>query len=611
MKMETKEEGKRLSPGDPSSYSRPDEVKVLETFLELDVNFEDHVLEGSATLTVEKVLAFASTLILDSRNLDISQVSCEGSELVFSLGNPCEMGSMLQIQLPKSKRGQLAKLEIKVSYKTEKDCSALQWLSPQQTAGKTHPYMFSQCQAIHCRSIVPCQDTPSVKSKYSAQITAPADLTVLMSAVRQEERLIMDGTLKVTSFLQKIPIQSYLIAIVVGKLESRDIGPRSKVWCEKEYIECAASDFSETETMITTAESICGPYIWGVYDILVLPPSFPFGGMENPCLTFVTPTILTGDKSLTDVIAHEIAHSWSGNLVTNSNFEHFWLNEGFTMFIERKIKAKMANSESLRHFEGIGGWKKLEYGIEVLGEDNPKTRLVPNLSGVDPDDAFSVVPYEKGFAFLWYLEELVGGSSVFDPFLKDYIETYKHQSIDSNTFKKFVIKHFPELESKVEWNDWFYKAGMPIYKPNYDTTLSKACEELKNKIIQGNVTNDFDNLNVGQKIGFLSLLMDESTALPVETLETMQKNYKLNDTRNSEIKFIWIRLGLKCRWEKAIEMAIGMIKEQGRMKFTRPLYRDLFAWDKTRNLALDTFRENKQNMMKVSIQGVEFDLKLR
>ena len=198
-----------------------------------------------------------------------------------------------------------------------------------------------------------------------------------------------------------------MIAIAGGKLESRKVGPRSHVWSELEYVDKAAYEFAETETMLQKAEELNGPYVWGIYDILVLPPSFPYGGMENPCLTFATPTLLAGDRSLTNVIAHEIAHSWTGNLVTNKNSEHFWLNEGFTVYTERKILGKMYG-EQLRHFSAIDGWRKLKYAIDILGNDNPLTNLVVDLDGVSPDEAFSRVPYEKGSTFLWYLEEIVG-----------------------------------------------------------------------------------------------------------------------------------------------------------------------------------------------------------
>ena len=249
--------------------------------------------------------------------------------------------------------------KITVSYSTTNGSTALGWLTPEQTADKQHPFLFSKCQSIKCRSMLPCQDSPSVKATFSAEMKAPSALTVLMSGIRKGEPESLYGGLSVTRWKQEVPIPSYLIAIAVGALESRKIGPRSQVWAEASVVDEAAFDFSETETMLQTAEELCGPYVWGIYDILVLPPSFPSGGMENPCLTFVTPTLISGDKSNANIIAHEIAHSWTGNLVTNINWEHFWLNEGFTVFTERKIMGRM-EGEPARHFNAILGWENLK-----------------------------------------------------------------------------------------------------------------------------------------------------------------------------------------------------------------------------------------------------------
>jgi leukotriene-A4 hydrolase len=236
-----------------------------------------------------------------------------------------DVGSKLTITLPTKTDGEL---KLKIHYKTAPTASALQWLTKEQTSGKLHPFMFSQCQAIHARSILPCQDTPSVKFTYNATLRHAKELTALMSAIR------VSGDNGVTLYKQSVPIPSYLLAIAVGDLYSKKIGPRTAVWAEKDVVDEAAEEYRDTEKFLETAESICGPYLWQQYDLLVMPPSFPFGGMENPCLTFVTPTTIAGDRSLVDVVAHEISHSWTGNLVTNANFEHFWLNEGFTVFVE-------------------------------------------------------------------------------------------------------------------------------------------------------------------------------------------------------------------------------------------------------------------------------------
>jgi len=422
----------------------------------------------------------------------------------------------------------------------------------------------------------------------------------------------------VHTFNQKIPIQSYLIAIAAGDLESRKIGPRSHVWSEKEYVDKAAYDFAETETMLQKAEELCGPYVWGIYDILVLPPSFPYGGMENPCVTFATPTLLAGDRSLADVIAHEIAHSWTGNLVTNSNFEHFWLNEGFTVFTEQKIVGRM-KGEPARHFSAIMRWKDLIYSVmTVQGETNPLTALVVDLTGVDPDDAFSVVPYIKGSTFLWYLEHLVGGPSLMEPFLKSYYDEFKYKSIDSNQFKEYFLNYFKDKDlSAIEWDKWFHEPGMPLYKPNYDQSLAIACAELSKKWVNWNMesepcpftSKDMDNLSSGQRIEFLAQLLEEAP-LSVEKLNKMEQLYNLNANNNSEIKCKWIRLGLKGKWMNAVPRAVEMVTEQGRMKFLRPIYRDLYNNEDTRQIALETFEKNKPSMMHVAIQGLEIDLKI-
>jgi leukotriene-A4 hydrolase len=611
----------RLSADDPTSYANLDEAKVVDIFLKLDVDFDKHVLAGTVTLTVEKVKADAARLVLDSSDLKIHSATEEstGRALDFTVADPGFVGSKVVVKLPTTTD---KTVKITIEYSTSNNASALQWLSPAQTAGKTHPYLFSQCQAIHCRSMVPLQDTPAVKSTYSAEITAPAELTVLMSAVRQgEPESVADGKKRLHRFTQKIPIQSYLIAIAAGKLESRKIGPRSHVWSEKEFIDASAYEFEDTELMLKSAEELCGPYVWGTYDILVLPPSFPYGGMENPCLTFSTPTLLAGDKSLANVIAHEIAHSWSGNLVTNKNFEHFWLNEGFTVFTERKITGRLEGGEPMRHFSAIGGWNDLSEAInDVLGKDNKLTALVLDLTGVDPDDAFSIVPYEKGSAFLWYLEDTVGGPTKMEPFLRSYYDHFKYKSIDSYEFKAFFLDYFKSetIVTSIDWEGWFNNPGMPPYKPKYDDSLARACYELKDKWVKWNEqgpapdnVGDWNKLTSGQKVEFLGVLLAEEKPLSIKKLEKMEELYKLNSVINAEIRCRWIRLGLAGHWKDAIPRAVKMVTDQGRMKFLRPIYRDLYKWEESREAALEIFEKNRGSMMKVAIQGLEKDLKLK
>ncbi|KAB7500706.1 Leukotriene A-4 hydrolase [Armadillidium nasatum] len=431
-----------------------------------------------------------------------------------------------------------------------------------------------------------------------------------MSALKDKESTT-EGEMTCYRFNQPVVIPSYLIAIVVGDLVSENIGPRSKVWTEREVVKKAAHEFTETETMLSIAEQICGPYVWQQYDLLVLPPSFPYGGMENPCLTFVTPSLLAGDRSLADVIAHEICHSWTGNLVTNCNWEHFWLNEGFTMFLERKILEKM-KGKSARHLSAIEGWESLSLGIETIGKDNPTTFLVPDYEGVDPDEAYSVVPYEKGHTFLWYLENLLGGPEVFDPFLKAYIEKYHHQSIDTEVFKSFLLNYFSdkaEVLKTVDWNAWLKTPGMPFYKPKFDTSLVEACEELCDKWVKWEVKEpcqfvkkDLEAFSSEQIIVLLDKIL--AASLSLEKIQKMNEVYQFSDSENAEIKFRWLRSCIKARWIEKLDEIIKYLNTYGRLKYVKPLYRDLYDWEEVRPKAIDNFSANKDSMMQIPISVI-------
>ena len=406
----------------------------------------------------------------------------------------------------------------------------------------------------------------------------------MLSAVRVGDgTLLTDGLTKEYRFKQVIPIPSYLIAIVVGDLVSKQVGPRSHVWSEPELIDRCAYEFAETEQMVATAEEIVGPYVWGVYDLLILPPSFPFGGMENPCLTFVTPTLLAGDRSLTNVVAHEIAHSWTGNLVTNKNWGNFWLNEGFTRFLEMKIVGRLSGGEPNRQFKATEGLKALKFEIQSLGADNPYTKLLIDMKGVDPDDAFSSVPYEKGHTFLFYLEQLLGGPQVFEPFLRAYIEKFKFKSIDTNDFKGFLTEYFkdkPSLLKSIDWNLWLNSTGMPPIIPDYDQTLSEECTALAQRWITANdnelsqfSVRDLSSMDSWQRIDFLNQLLESESPISATKMIAITDAYDLRSVQNAEIRALWIRVGLKAHWKGCVDDAIEFITSQGRMKFLKPIYR--------------------------------------
>ncbi|XP_036368514.1 leukotriene A-4 hydrolase-like [Octopus sinensis] len=520
------------------------------------------------------------------------------------------------------KASQTGRLTVGIEYETSPDSSALFWLSPLQTAGKQHPYLYSQCEPIHARSFVPCQDSPGVKFPYTAKVTVLKEFVVLMSALQQSSNVCRSNSSKMEFFFkQPVPIPSYLIAIVVGDLASRNIGPRSKVWSETEFLDKAAFEFSETEEMLKVAENLMGPYVWSQYDLVVLPPSFPYGGMENPCLTFVTPTLLAGDKSLANVIAHEISHSWTGNLVTNSTFEHFWLNEGHTTFVERKICAKLGCGEPLRNLLGMIGKKSW---ADYVNNPNTKpnfTRLVPELKGVSPDDSFSSVPYEKGYALLYYLEDLVGGPEVFEPFLKAYIEHFKYHSINSHQWKEFLLSYFTEKGKgsalrRVNWNDWFFETGMPAVPISYQSCLADACQQLSEIWCSTGDSNfgqfsssDLDQFSTPQTLEFLNQLMEQDP-FSLTKIAHMESAYHLFSQGNSEILFRWLRLCLRAKWNKCIPHAVSFINKQGRLKFLLPIYELLYQWEDTRQLAIDNFQEHKEEMHNLAVTKISKMLKL-
>lgn len=498
-------------------------------------------------------------------------------------------------------------ISVTIGVKTTGACTALQWLAPAQTGNKKHPYMFSQCQAIHARSIFPCQDTPDSKATWTFNIRSP--LPVIASGLSTGAKDFIpgqhgkSGTLLYT-FDQPVPMPSYLFALASGDLASASIGPRSLIWTGPEELTAAQWEFeADTERYIKIAEQIVYPYPWTTYNILVLPPSFPYGGMENPNATFATPTIVSGDRQNVDVVAHELSHSWSGNLVSCASWEHFWLNEGWTTYLERRIQAAIHGADEYRDFSAIIGWKALSDSIEQFGEEHEFTKLVNDLRGKDPDDAFSSVPYEKGFIFLYHLEKVVGIGR-WDKFIPHYFTVFKNKSLDSYEFKSTLLdffKHDAEASKKLndlDWDEWFYKPGFPP-KPDFDTTLVKACLDLADgwqALNEGTSgfqpsPKDIESFAAQQSYVFLERIQTLPKPLTPRLVETMGEAYGYGKSQNVELVSRFYVVGLQARAKSVYQAAADLAGRVGRMKFVRPLYRGLLKCDE--KLARETFEKNR------------------
>lgn len=568
---------------DPHSHFDDAQPRARRWHLRLLVDFEQKRLRGEATLIFAGMES--GVLDLDTRGLSIHRafVSATHQDLPWELGpeDPI-LGQRLRLQLPEGTLG------VTVAYETSPEASGLQWLSPEQTAGKRHPFLFSQCQAIHARSLVPCQDSAVARVAYDAEVTVPEGLTAVMSAgPTGVEAGPLPGT-RTFRFKMPQPIPSYLLALAVGELESRDLGPRVRVFAEPETIEAAAWEFGETEGFIARAEAVFGPYDWDRYDMIVLPPSFPYGGMENPRMTFLTPTLLAGDRSLVDVVAHELAHSWTGNLVTNATAEHFWLNEGFTVWAERRILRELRGDEA----ESLGwalGQKALDESLARFAGQPELTKLRTQLEGVDPDDAFSSIPYEKGARFVVVLERALG-EGPFLEFVKAYMKRFRFQSITTEEFCAFVEERHPGLLARVNAEAWLHQPGIPADAPRFSSATLEALTALGQGWTTGARPSEaqLEDWSPTELLVFLQQLPRE---LSPEDCAWLDQRLKLTARGNHEILVEWLCIAAGSGYAPAFDRIRQVLSSVGRMKYIRPLYTALGRRPEGRQLARELFAQ--------------------
>lgn len=574
---------------DPHSYSRPDQVAVSHLQLDVAVDFDQKVLTGHATLDLVRHQEDAKTLILDTRDLLIQGVEArlgtadqgKWQKVAHELGaTDAVLGAPLTIQLPEQAQA------VRVNYRSQPQASGLQWLSPEQTAGKKHPFLFSQSQAIHARSWVPLQDTPQVRFTYDARVKTPQGLKAVMSA--ENDPADQDGDY---SFRMPQPIPSYLMALAVGELRYQSMSERTAVYAEPSVLAAAAAEFEDTEAMMVAVEKRFGEYRWGRYDLLILPPSFPFGGMENPRLSFITPTVIAGDKSLVSLIAHELAHSWSGNLVTNAVWADLWLNEGFTTYLERRIMEDLFGTDRMR-MEAVLGFQDLQ---EDLGRvDKADSRLAVELGGRDPDDVFSDVAYEKGRLFLAWLEEKFGRER-FDAWLKSYFDRNAFKTMTTHRFltelNENLLQRHPGIVSMDEVKAWIFQPGLPENHPVPQSDAFIKIDQLRTEWLDGRLAAKDLPVTRWTTHEWLYFINGLPRDLGVEAMQALDQAFALTDSGNNEIAHSWLRLAILNQYKAAYARLDQYLIGIGRRKLIQPLYEELMKTEQGKMMAKRVYQE--------------------
>ena len=581
---------------DYHSFANPNEIRVTHLSLDLTTNFESKQLVGEVTLDVERTKPENNTLVLDTRALEIQRVSVEGESVPFEMGETDpDLGTPLTITLPSAANS------VTVAYSTSPEASGVQWLTPAQTAGKKHPFLFTQAQAVHARSFIPLQDSPQVRVTYDATIKTPEALLAVMSA-SNDPTTERDGEYE---FNMPQPIPSYLIALAIGDLEFKAMGERTGVYAEPALLESAAKEFEDTEAMLEVTEETYGPYQWDRYDLLILPPSFPFGGMENPRLSFITPTVIAGDKSLVSLIAHELAHSWSGNTVTNATWRDLWLNEGFTTYLTYRIMEMIYGHDRFKK-EAVLGYQDLENDVAAL-EENDEI-LAIDLRGRNPDDVFSNIPYEKGALFLREIEHKIGREN-FDAFLMQYFKDFAFKSITTDTFIAYLddtlLKQYPDKLDANRIHTWIFEPGIPEGAPHPESDAFTKIDDTRSAWLSGDVkAADIETAQwtVHEWLYFLNNMPE---SLSEAQLAELDSAFSLTSTKNNEIAHSWLMIAVQNNYQPAYDRLYSYLVSIGRNKLVKPLYRELSKTPEGKAFAKRAFEEAKPGYHPLTVKANE------
>ena len=587
---------------DAHSFSEPQKAVVKHLDLEIKVDFTTQILTGKASWQIDNINK-SDEIIFDTRQLQIQKITLgdDEKETTFSLAqNVAIFGQALKVKIGNSTT------KVNIYYTTSKDAGAVQWLNPQQTAGKKHPFLFTQSQAILARTWIPCQDSPGIRFSYNAKITVPKELLALMSAENPKSK----NSTGIYDFKQPNPIPSYLMALAVGDIEFKGVDNRTGVYAEPVTLQKAAYEFADMGKMVTAAENLYGPYKWGRYDVLVLPPSFPFGGMENPMLTFATPTVIAGDRSLVSLIAHELAHSWSGNLVTNATWNDFWLNEGFTVYFERRIVEAVYGKDEAKMQEVLGAQDR-DKTIKEFGKDNPDTRLKADFNGRDPDDGVSDIAYEKGYSFLRTIENEVGREKL-DAFLKEYFNSHAFHSVTTEDFladlDKNLLKGNKQLRDKIKVDEWIYQPGLPSNAPAVSSVDFTSVDSLISDWGKTGKTSSLTKAKRSTNV-LIYLIRHLPENISAKQMAEIDGEFKFTSSGNAEIQATWYTLAIRKKYLAAYPAIEKFLTEVGRRKFLIPLYKEMIKTAEGKEWAKKVYAKARPNYHSVAYHTIDDLLK--
>lgn len=572
---------------DNHTQSNADSVAVKHLDLDVQVNFDEQTIAGRASWDIDNKYN-VEHLVLDGYDLTIDSVKVDSELVQYTWSEPVvHLGSALNIPINKDSK------RVDIYYKSDKGARALQWLEPQQTSGKKFPFLYTQSESIYARSWIPCPDGPGIRFTYTARVQVPVDLLALMSAVNPQQK----NDSGIYHFEMDKPIPAYLMALGVGDLQFKAIDERTGVYADPTMLEAAHTEFSEVGQMVKTAEAMYGPYRWGRYDILVLPSGFPLGGMENPKLTFCTPTIISGDKSLVNLIAHELAHNWSGNLVTNATWNDFWLNEGFTVYFERRLTENMTDKSYADMLWELG-YQDLEHTVAGMEMDDKMedSHLKIELKGRDPDDGLTDIAYEKGALFLKLIENNVGRERM-DAFLKGYFDAHAFKTITTEEFLTYLnenlIKDDKELAAKINIDAWVYGPGIPDNAPRADMERFEKVDAERAKFIAG--TNPAElNTATWTTHEWLHFLRKMPTPLSVQQMSALDNQFSFTKSNNSEIADLWYVLAITNSYTAAYAAVDEFLGKVGRRKFLSPLYEEMMDTGKE-EMAREIYQKYRGN----------------